>query len=74
MGWKSQSDCVFFWNTENYTDIDRNKNLINEPIKVLYSVAASFKPNYFLHTYGFTEDTKVVFYDYKEGCLKHSEG
>lgn len=62
-------DCVFFWNTENYTDIDRNKNLINEPIKVLYSVAASFKPNYFLHTYGFTEDTKVVFYDYSKQAL-----
>ncbi len=62
-------DCVFFWNTENYTDIDRNKDLIKKPIKTLYSVAASFKPNYFLHTYGFTEDTKIVFYDYSKQAL-----
>lgn len=63
-------NCVFFWNTENYIDIDRNKQLLKgQPIKRLYSVAASFKPNYFLETYGFTEETEVYFYDYSKQAL-----
>ncbi len=63
-------NCVFFWNTENYVDIDRNKDLLSrEPIKKLYSVAASFKPNYILETYGFTEDTEIYFYDYSKQAL-----
>ena len=39
--------CVFLWNTENYLDLKYVK--LNEPIKKLYSVAASFKPNMILH-------------------------
>ena len=62
--------CVFFWNTEKYIDIDRNKKLLKgKPIKKLYSVAASFKPNYFLETYGFTENTEIIFYDYSKQAL-----
>ena len=58
--------CVFFWNTENYVDL---KNLAIEPIKKLYSVAASFKPNMILHKFGFYDDTEIVFYDYSKQAL-----
>ena len=58
--------CVFFWNTENYVDL---KNLNIEPIKKLYSVAASFKPNMILHKFGFYDDTEIVFYDYSKQAL-----
>jgi hypothetical protein len=51
--------CVFFWNTENYSDLKYVK--LQKPIKKLYAVAASFKPNMILNTFGFDEDTEVVF-------------
>src|SRR5210317_209852 len=59
--------CVFFWNTENYIDLDYVK--IDKPINKLYSVAASFKPNMILNRFGFQEDTEVVFYDYSKPAL-----
>lgn len=58
--------CVFLWNTENYTDL---KYINPPPLKKLYSVAASFKPNMILNRYGFEEDTEVVFYDYSKPSL-----
>ena len=58
--------CVFLWNTENYTDL---KYINPPPIKKLYSVAASFKPNMILNKYGFEEDSEVVFYDYSKPSL-----
>ena len=58
--------CVFFWNTENYTDL---KYLDVDRIKKLYSVAASFKPNMILHKFGFYDDTEVIFYDYSKQAL-----
>ena len=58
--------CVFFWNTENYIDL---RNLAIEPIKKLYSVVASFKPNMILHKFGFYDDTEIVFYDYSKQAL-----
>ena len=32
-------------------------------------MAASFKPNMILNTFGFDEDTEVVFYDYSKQAL-----
>ena len=59
--------CVFFWNTENYSDLKYVR--LQKPIKKLYAVAASFKPNMILNTFGFDEDTEVVFYDYSKQAL-----
>lgn len=59
--------CVFFWNTENYSDLKYVK--IPKPIKNLYSVAASFKPNMILNYYGFTDDCEVTYYDYSKPAL-----
>ena len=59
--------CVFFWNTENYLDLKYVN--IEKPLKRLYAVAASFKPNMILHTYGFTDDCEVVYYDYSKPAL-----
>lgn len=57
---------VFFWNTENYIDI---KNQVESPIDKLYCVAAGFKPNMFLHKFGFTDDTEIIYYDYSKSAL-----
>ena len=35
-------------------------------VKKLYSVAAAFKPNMILETFGFDENTEIVFYDYSK--------
>jgi len=60
-------NCVFFWNTENYSDL--KYVTIEKPIKKLYAVAASFKPNMILHKYDFTDDCEVVYYDYSKPAL-----
>jgi len=59
--------CVFFWNTENYADLKYVRH--REPVNKLYAVAASFKPNMILNTFGFHENTEVVFYDYSKQAL-----
>ena len=59
--------CVFLWNTENYLDLKYVK--LKKPVKKLYSVAASFKPNMILHHFGFTDETEVMFYDYSKPAL-----
>lgn len=59
--------CVFFWNTENYKDLKYVS--IEKPINKLYAVAASFKPNMILNTYGFEDDAEVVFFDYSKQAL-----
>ena len=59
--------CVFFWNTESYNDLKYIKN--DKPIDCLYSVAASFKPNYILNYFDFHESTEVIFYDYSKAAL-----
>ena len=71
--------CVFFWNTEGYWDIKYIK--LDKPIDKLYSVAAAFKPNFILNTFGFKDTTEIVFYDYskqalafKKMLLKHWDG
>ena len=60
-------NCVFFWNTENYSDL--KYVTIEKPIKKLYAVAASFKPNMILHKYDFTDGCEVVYYDYSKPAL-----
>ena len=60
-------DCVFFWNTENYSDLKYVN--IEKPIDKLYAVAASFKPNMILNYYNFTDDCEVVYYDYSKSAL-----
>jgi len=59
--------CVFFWNTEKYSDLKYIK--LDKPIDHLYSVAAAFKPNVILNTFDFTNNTKVTFYDYSKQAL-----
>lgn len=60
-------NCVFFWNTENYIDLEYVKP--HKPIQKLYSVAASFKPNMILNKYGFSNNTEVVYFDYSKPAL-----
>jgi hypothetical protein len=60
-------NCVFFWNTENYSDL-KYVNMEN-PIKKLYAVAASFKPNTILNHYNFTDDCEIIYYDYSKPSL-----
>ena len=52
-----------------YRKLYRFKILAIEPIKKLYSVAASFKPNMIFIKFGFYDDTEVVFYDYSKQAL-----
>ena len=60
-------DCVFFWNTENYSDLKYVN--IEKPIDKLYAVAASFKPNMILNHYNFSDDCEVIYYDYSKSAL-----
>jgi hypothetical protein len=60
------TDCVFFWNTENYTDTTKAEL---KPIKRFYSVAAGFKPNFILNKYGFFKDTEILYFDYSKQAL-----
>lgn len=60
-------DCVFFWNTENYSDLKYVE--MNKPIKKLYAVAASFKPNMILNHYGFEDGAEVHYFDYSKAAL-----
>ena len=60
-------DCVFFWNTENYSDLKYVN--IEKPIEKLYAVAASFKPNMILNHYNFTDNCEVIYYDYSKSAL-----
>ena len=59
--------CVFFWNTEGYEDLKYVP--LDKPINRLYSVAASFKPNFILNKFGFNNKTEVIFFDYSKQAL-----
>ena len=61
---------VFLWNIESYADIETPSDDFSSPVSTLYSVAAGFKPNRILQTHGFTEDTRVVFFDYSPAALE----
>lgn len=60
---------VFLWNIESYADIEVPKEDFPRPISSLYSVAAGFKPNRILHTHGWDDATRVVFFDYSPVAL-----
>ena len=62
-------DCVFTWNTENYLDLPYVKFPKYKKIKKMYSVAAAFKPNMILNTFGFDESTEVTYFDYSKQAL-----
>lgn len=60
---------VFLWNIESYADIETPRDDFKAPVSSLYSVAAGFKPNRILHTHGFDEATRVVYFDYSPRAL-----
>jgi hypothetical protein len=61
---------VFLWNLEPYEDVKEPPPGFEAPLTSLYSVAAGFKPNMILHTHGFDENTRVVFFDYSLRALE----
>jgi len=61
---------VFLFNIESYGDIESPPEGFQPPLSSLYSVAAGFKPNRILHTHGFDESTRVVFFDYSPNALQ----
>jgi len=63
--------CVFLWNTETYLDLKYCK--IQEPVRHLYTLAASFKPNIILNTFNFEDDAKINFYDYSKPALAYKK-
>lgn len=63
---------VFLWNIESYADVP-NPNTdtkAQQVISNLYCVAAGFKPNMLLNRHGFTNKTRITFFDYSEQALK----
>lgn len=60
---------VFLWNIESYDDIQTPPSGFRQPISTLYTVAAGFKPNRLLHTHGFNQHTRVIFFDYSPNAL-----
>jgi hypothetical protein len=60
---------VFLWNIESYADIEVPGDGFVPPVSTLYSVAAGFKPNRILQTHGFTDRTRVVYFDYSQPAL-----
>ena len=65
---------VFLFNYENYDDIAELADRVPMRVNRLYSVAAGFKPNRILEVFGFSEDTKIVFFDYSKNALKWKKG
>ncbi len=61
---------VFLWNIEAYDDIETPCEEFKPPISSLYSVAAGFKPNRILHTHGWDDSTRVVYFDYSPKALQ----
>jgi len=60
---------VFLGNWEGYGDVEEPPEGFRGPVSNVYGVAAGFKPNRILETHGFSEDTRVVFFDYSEVAL-----
>jgi hypothetical protein len=60
---------VFLWNIEPYDDVATPPPNFHSPLSALHCVAAGFKPNMILHTHGFTERTRLVFFDYSPQAL-----
>lgn len=60
----------FPFNIEPYDDVRHPPKHCNGPLSALYSVTAGLKPNMILHTHGFNEQTRVVYYDYSTQALE----
>lgn len=67
---KESRKGVFLFNLESYQDVVEHPDNFTPPISSLYSVAAGFKPNMILHSLGFDEATRMVFYDYSKTALE----
>jgi hypothetical protein len=67
---KESRKGVFLFNLESYQDVVERPNDFTSPVSSLYCVAAGFKPNMILHSLGFDEQTRMVFYDYSKTALE----
>jgi hypothetical protein len=67
---KESRQGVFLFNLESYQDVSEHPDNFTPPLTSLYSVAAGFKPNMMLHSLGFDENTRMVFYDYSRTALE----
>jgi hypothetical protein len=67
---KESRKGVFLFNLESYQDVVERPDNFTPPIASLYSVAAGFKPNMMLHSLGFDETSRMVFYDYSRTALE----
>ena len=61
---------VFLFNLEPYTDVLEIPDHFTPPLTSLYCVAAGFKANMILHSLGFDNATRMVFFDYSEIALE----
>lgn len=59
---------IFVWNFESYDDVVAQSQT-KAPVSTLYSVAAGLKTSWILHTLGFNEHTKLIYFDYSEQAL-----
>ena len=67
---KDSRKGVFLFNLESYEDILEPPAQFSPPLSSLYSVAAGFKPNMMLHSFGFDAATRMVFFDYSTTALE----
>jgi hypothetical protein len=67
---KDSRKGVFLFNLESYQDVVEHPDNFSPPVSSLYSVAAGFKPNMMLHTLGFDNSTRMVFFDYSTTALE----
>ena len=67
---KDSRKGVFLFNLESYQDVVERPDNFTPPVSSLYSVAAGFKPNMMLHTLGFDNSTRMVFFDYSTTALE----
>ena len=67
---KDSRKGVFLFNLESYQDVVEQPDNFTPPLSSLYSVAAGFKPNMILHSLGFDNSTRMVFFDYSTTALE----
>jgi hypothetical protein len=67
---KESRKGVFLFNLESYQDVVERPDSFEPPVTSLYCVAAGFKPNMILHSLGFSETTRMVFFDYSSRALE----
>ncbi len=67
---KESRKGIFLFNLESYEDVLEHPDRYTPPLSSLYSVAAGFKPNMILHSLGFDNATRMVFFDYSTIALE----